>query len=214
MAFFQSCPSKELLSITNDPQFLNCLADALLRSKTRTIDVLVSNIIKVLVGQQYLGGNHSEALQIDFSDSLEHRKLCALELASLVQLSCDRLTPNISSAIKSFQNSDDLAFARIQKASRNPKTFTSTQNSTESLSDSYSTYFNQISRTNHHFGCVTLESCSNQSETFKRCLEQIMHNAKRLEHIYKTNQQINLRQFSSEIHFVGDLFSRLQNENL
>lgn len=212
LALFYLCPSKQLLTISNDPQLTNYLIDALLRSKSRTIDILASTVIRVLLEQQYFGGNNLKALQIDYSDSSDIRKLYALQMASLAQSNCDRISPNISSVLKSFQSTDDLILTRIQKASRNQKSFSSNPSTSEPLDDSYVDYIDQILKSHHHFGCTTMESCCDQNATFKRCLDQIVHESRKLESIHKANKMMNLRPFSNEIYFIEDLFNRLHNE--
>lgn len=206
LAFFQLPPSKSLLSALNNPQFTDHLNDALFRSKARTIDVLVSTVIRVLLWQQYLSGNCSN---IDCSDSSDVRKFYALQVISVAQLNSDRQNSNIFEALKSLQNADDLISARIQKTMND---LLLRQHLQESPPNEYFEYFSRILSTNHHFGCTSLESCSNQNATFKRSLDQILNEAKKLERIYNTNQQINLQQFSSEIRFVGNLLNRMQND--
>lgn len=206
LSSFRPPASPYLLRIINDEQLINCLTDALSRSKTRSVEFLLASILRVLLCQKYLCRNNS--VEIDYSDSSEVQKFYALELITIAHMTPDRI--NVSAVLNSFQDSDDLITARIQKALRRIKPNASVQNeflsdlTTESLE-----YFQEILENDRHFGCTTLESCLNQNAIFKRSFEQIIQQAKKLEEATENNPSVNLSQFSEEITFLNDFFKRL-----
>lgn len=208
VACFQMPPSKHLLCILNDQQLTNCLTDALCRSKTRNVHVLLSMVLRLLLWQKYLCGNNSNAFQIDYSDSSEVRTLYALELTPLANPTSDDLTAEIHSTFHSLQHTDELLMVKMTKYLPSIETNAYHQNESAERSD----YFHQILKTNRQFGCHSLESCSNQNAVFQRCFEHIMQEAQKLKHVYENSPNVNLGRFSSEISYISDLFHCLQNE--
>lgn len=206
LSSFRPPASPYLLRIINDEQLINCLTDALSRSKTRSVEFLLASILRMLLWQKYLCRNNS--VEIDYSDSSEVQKFYALELITIAHMTQNRI--NVSAVLNSFQDLDDLITARIQKALRKTKSNASIQNeflsdlTTESLE-----YFQEILENDRHFGCKTLESCLNQNAIFKRSFEQIIQQAKKLEEATENNPSVNLSQFSEEITFLNNFFKRL-----
>lgn len=205
LACFQLPVSRHLMAVLNDAQLTSCLCDALLRSKTRSVAVLLSSILRVLISQQQFCQNTSN--QIDYLDSSEVQKFYALESIALAQLAPNILNP---SKLDSLQDMDDLIHARIQKT--NVKSNSHLQQNWFSFDSTSSEYFNLILRTKRNFGCTSFESCLDQSANFKRGFEQLVQESKKLEHAYDNRSHINLRQFQHEISYLSEFFCRLQND--
>lgn len=146
-------------------------------------------------------------MEIDYADSSEVQKFYALELITIVHMAPDRI--NVSAVLNSFQDTDDLITARIQKTLRKPNA--SIQNELVSdLTNENLEYFQEILENERQFGCTTLESCLNQTAVFKRSFEQMIQQAKKLEEATENHPNVNLTQFSDEITFLSDFFKRLQ----
>lgn len=209
LSSFQFPASSHLLRSLNDDQLTNYLTDALARSKTRVVELLLASLLRVLLWQKYLCRKNS--VEIDCSDSPEVQKFFVLELISLAQLASDCTNINAIAEMDSFQNLDDLIQARIQKMLRKPRTNSSSQNELMSdLTSEYVEYFEGIFENDKQFGCTTVESCLNQNAIFKRGFEQIVQEAKKMENAWENNSQVNLAKFSDEITFLSDFFSRLK----
>lgn len=205
----QTLTSPHLMRIINDEQLINCLTDALSRSKTRCIDLLLASILSVLLRQKYVCRNNS--VEIDYSDSADVQKFYALELISLAQMIPDRMNINVSTVLHSIEDSDDLIQVRIEKTIHKPQSKMSTENYRFSdQTTEYLEYFRRIFENKRQFGCTTLESCLNQSAVFKRSFEQIIQEVKKVETAYENNPHMNLTKFSHEIFYLSDFFNRLQ----
>lgn len=205
LSSFRPPISPYLLRIINDEQLINCLIDALSRSKTRTVELLLAGILRVLLWQKYLCRNNS--VEIDYSDSSEVQKFYALELITIAHIAPDRI--NVSTVLNSFQDTDDLITARIQKTLRKPNASIQNELLTD-LTNENLEYFQEILENERQFGCTTFESCLNKNAIFKRSFEQIIQQAKKLEEATENNPNVNLTQFSDEITFLSDFFKRLQ----
>ncbi|XP_031618500.1 uncharacterized protein LOC116337773 [Contarinia nasturtii] len=202
---FQQPASPHLLSILNDASLTSSLIDALSRSKTRNVQILLSSVIKILLWQKYLCKNST--VEIDYSDSSEVQKFYVLELIALAQWST-----NASMELSEFEGTDDLTQVRMRRLIEN-----GTQNGNSQCQMSISTtesleYVQQILQVNREFGCASHESCLNQSAWIKRSIDQIILEAQKLEHSTKTEPNVNLEQFSDEITYLADLFTRLKNQ--
>lgn len=199
-----------LMRSINDEQFINYLTDALSRSKTRCVELLLTSVLRVLLYQKYMCRKSS--VDIDYADSSEVKKCYALEVIGIAQMAPHRIDFNTSAELNSFQELDDLIVARIEKTFRKSKTESNSQNgilSDLSMEENME-YLQGISRINRHFGCTTFESCSNQTAIFKRNFEQIVQEVKKLESACENNPHVNLAHFSDEITFLSDFFNRLQ----
>lgn len=203
VACFQMPPPKHLLCILNDQQLTNCLTDALCRSKTRNVHVLLSMVLRLLLWQKYLCGNNSNAFQIDYSDSSEVRTLYGLELTALANPTSHDLGAEGFSTFRSLQDTDELLAIQMKRHFPNIKANACHQNESPERTE----YFHQILKINHQFGCNSLESCSNQNAQIERCFDQILHEAQKLSQAYQNNPNINLWQFSSEISYINNLFN-------
>lgn len=199
-----------LMRSINDEHFINYLTDALSRSKTRCVELLLTSILRVLLYLKYMCRKRS--VEIDYSDSLEVKKCYALELIAIAQMAPDRIDFNASAVLNSFHELDDLIVARIERYIRKTKTKSNSQNgvASDSSNEQNMDYFQKILQTNRHFGCTSFESCLNQTALFKRHFEQIVQAVKKLETACGNNAHVNLTQFSDEITYIGDFFNRLQ----
>ncbi|XP_055315479.1 uncharacterized protein LOC129575628 isoform X2 [Sitodiplosis mosellana] len=211
-SFKSPSSSSYLLRSINDEQLTNYLTDALSRSKTRCVELLLTSVLRVLLWQKYMCRNSS--VEIDYSDSSEVRKFYVLELIGITQMAPDRINDNTLAVLSSFQGLDDLLLTRIQKTLRNSKPNTCGQNKLmPNLSTENQEYFQEILQTDRRFGCMTLESCLNQSAIFKRSFEQIIQEAKKLKTTWENYPQFNLAHFSDEITYLSDFFNRLHTSN-
>lgn len=197
-----------LMRSINDEQFINYLTDALSRSKTRCVELLLTSILRVLLYQKYMCRKTS--VEIDYADSSEVKKCYALELIGIAQMAPDRIDFNAAAVLNSLQELDDLIVIRIGKTLRKLKSNSQNGTSSDSSTDECMEYLHEISQINRHFGCTTFESCLNQTAIFKRNFEQIVQEVKKLETACENNPHVNLAHFSDEITYLGDFFNRLQ----
>lgn len=209
MSSFQLPASTHLLRILNDASLTSCLTDALSRSKTRNVEVLLSSVIRVIIWQKYMCSNSS--VHIDYSDSFQVQKCYALELISLVQMAPSHIKIDVSIQMNLFQGTDELIQTRIKMVCK-PTPNGYSQNVLACDSTNKLAYIQSIFEKGRLFGCASNESCLNPSVIFKRGFEQMLEDAKKLENTLVNNPQVSLGQFLPEIRFLSEFFNRLQNE--
>lgn len=199
---------KHLQTTLNDSELTNCLTDALLRLKTKHVPIVLSTVLRMLLGQKHFVGSDFQASEIDHSDSLEVRSFYAMELIALGRRSSNSILNESRSIIDDM---DDLVRARIQMAVPNID-----RNPPRQLDDDHETsdvdYLNQIFNWNRKFGCTTPDSCIDQSALFKQHFDKIVREAKELDAAFANNPNINLKRFSNDINYVNRLFDQLSNK--
>lgn len=199
---------RNLQTVLSDSELTNCLTDALLRLKTKRVPIVLSTVLRMLLGQKHFAGGDFQALEIDHSDSLEVRQFYAMELIALGRRNSNGILNESRSIIDDM---DDLERARIQMAVPNvDKNPSSLLHDDHEMSDV--DRFSQIFSWNRKFGCTTLESCINQNALFKQHFDKILHEAKELNAAFANNPNINLKRFSNEINYVNRLFDQLSNK--
>lgn len=202
---FQQPASSHLLSILNDQDLTISLINAIRRSETRNVDVLLSHVYRIILWQKYMCNNYS--MEVDFTVDKKFTsevKIYILELIALSQLSNNHINE-----LSMFDGTDDLTKLRLKRFIKN-----NTQNGNSQYQqmseDEYLEYIQQILQLNREFGCTSGESCLNQSAMFKKCIEQMMLEAQKLEQVLETEPQVDLANFSNEITSLSDLFNRLK----
>lgn len=199
-----------LQAVLIDSELTNCLTDALLRLKTKRVTIVLSTVLRMLLGQKHFGGSDFHALDIDHSDSLEVRKFYAMELIGLGRHSSTGILNESRSIIDDM---DDLVRARIQMAVPNiDQSLPFQLNDDHEMSDT--DYLNQMFSWNRTFGCTAFESCINQNALFKQHFDKIVREAKGLNEALANNPNINLKRFSNDINYVNRLFDQLSNKIL
>lgn len=200
---------QRLLNVSNDPELVNYLSDALFRCKTRRVNALLSIVIRMLLWQTYLCGKTlSNSMEFDHFDCSEVRKFYALELIRLA-----KQIPNhvITKAHTIIDGTDDFIKFRWHHSIQKTQTITKC-NSIDSKNKDQTDYFYGILKINRTFGCTSFESCLNPNAPLKRIIGQIIDDSNKLKVACEKNPTIDLKQFSSEINYVCDLFNCLQNE--
>lgn len=209
LACFQFPATKRLLNLLNDPELMNCLSDALLRCKTRRVNALLSIVIRMLLWQKYLCGKSSlsNSIEFDYFDCSEVRKFYALEFIKLAHRIPDHV---IANAHTIFEDTDDLIKFRWQNSIRKTQSIANS-NFIDHKNKDQTDYFYGILKINCKFGCTSSESCLNPNAPFKRIIDQIIDDSNRFKDACAKNPNIKT-QFSSEIHYVCELFNCLQND--
>lgn len=205
--------SRCLSPMLMDPQLSNCLTDALLRSKTRSIHALISSILRVLLLKKYLCPNH--ATEIDYLDSPVVKKLYILEVISLAQMAPGFHPSDHSSLLSSLHEMDDLLQVRFKKVfNKTSQSVGNYQNGAGAGSeDDNWSYFEEILNIERQYGCANVESCCNgensaQQHILKQGIDRIVQEVNQL----SSMPTVTFLPFSNEISFVSDFFNRLLNE--
>lgn len=206
LACVQSAALERFRWLLNDSELTNSLTDALFRSKIRRVDVMLSTVLRMLLWQKNLTQTGSNTIDIDYSDSRDVQQFYALELAIFAKTRPKQMLTDTHMISKDL---DDLIKIRLNYII--PSITSSTYVEDRSNMDE-SEYFHRILQINRPFGCTSGESCCNETATFKRHFDEIVQQATKINQAYANNPHIDLKQFSYEISYVNDLFSRLLNE--